>query len=451
MPERIHLVGACGSGMSALALWYASLGRTVTGCDRDPGKGCEALERAGIRVFAGQDPAHVEGMDGVVFSAAVPRTDPELVRADELGIPVLRRSEALEELTRGTTLLAVAGAHGKSTTTAMTGWILQECGLDPTVMVGASIPGWTGGFRAGGALAVVEADEYDRAFLRLRPSCAAVTSFAAEHLECYGDRAALDMAFGVFLEMTAPGGSVVVPKELAHLARWAARIGRRVILTGPGGDIECRRTGGTGWEQTCETDGVPWRLGLPGAHNLRNACTAAALASTVGVPVERSVRALESFPGVGRRLERIGMLGAAVAVSDYAHHPDEMEAALEALAGLTAGGRIGVVFQPHLYSRTAAMAEDMGRALSTAAWSLVLPVFGARELPIPGVDAEQVAAAARRAGADCVSCRPEELAGLLRSRSADAVVFMGAGTIDGMARALVGEEASWRSGPGRPS
>ena len=145
------------------------------------------------------------------------------------------------------------------------------------------------------------------------------------------------------------------------------------------------------------------------------------------------------------------MLGAAVAVSDYAHHPDEMEAALEALAGLTAGGRIGVVFQPHLYSRTAAMAEDMGRALSTAAWSLVLPVFGARELPIPGVDAEQVAAAARRAGADCVSCRPEELAGLLRSRSADAVVFMGAGTIDGMARALVGEEASWRSGPGRPS
>jgi UDP-N-acetylmuramate--alanine ligase len=438
MPEKIHLMGCCGSGMSALALWYSSLGREVTGCDKDPGQGCEALMEAGIPILTGHDPSHVAEVDRVVFSAALPLSHPELARAVELGKPVLRRSEALEELTRGTILLAVAGAHGKSTTTAMTGWILQEAGLDPTVMVGASIPGWTGGFRSGGSVTVVEADEYDRSFLRLKPSSAAVTSFADEHLECYGSTEALSMAFGMFLEMTMPGGTVIVPSGLEHLARWAARIGRRVLVTGPGGRLECRRTGVCGWEQTYVVDGVEGLLRLPGMHNLRNACTAIALASTVGVTAECSVAALESFPGAARRLEKIGMLGSAIAISDYAHHPDEMTAALEGVAALTGGGRTGVVFQPHLYSRTSAQAEYMGLALAAATWSLVLPVYAAREEPVPGVTGELVADAARRAGADCLACFPDELPRLLDLRHADAVVFMGAGSIDSIARKLTG-------------
>jgi UDP-N-acetylmuramate--alanine ligase len=437
MPEKVHLMGSCGSGMSALALWYSSLGLEVTGCDRDPGQGCEALVEAGIPISKGHDPSHVEEADRVVFSAALPRSHPELARAAELGKPVLRRSEALEELTRGTILLAVAGAHGKSTTTAMTGWILQEAGLDPTVMVGASIPGWTGGFRPGGSITVVEADEYDRSFLRLKPSSAAVTSFADEHLECYGSPEALSMAFGVFLEMTVPGGTVIVPSGLEHLARWAARIGRRVLVTGPGGHLECRRTGSSGWDQTFVVEGVEGLLRQPGAHNLRNACTAIALASTVGVSTRCSVAALESFPGAARRLERIGMLGRAIAISDYAHHPDEMTAAMEGAAALTRGGRVGIVFQPHLYSRTSAQAEYMGLALAAAAWSLVLPVYAAREEPIQGVTGELVAEAARRAGADCLACSTEELPRLLDLRDADAVVFMGAGSIDSVARKLI--------------
>jgi len=438
MPEKVHLMGVCGSGMSALALWYAKLGREVTGCDRDPGQGCSALSAAGIQILAGHDPSHVEGVDRVVFSAALPLSHPELVRAAALGIPMLRRSEALEELTSGAVLIAVAGAHGKSTTTAMTGWILQEAGLDPTVMVGASIPGWTGGFRAGGLITVVEADEYDRSFLRLKPSAAAVTSFADEHLECYGSHEALAMAFGMFLEMTMPGGTVIVPSGLEHLAKWAARIGRKVLVTGPGGDLECRWTGGDGWVQTYVVDGVEGLLRQPGAHNLRNACTAIALASTLGIPVGRSVEALKSFPGAVRRLEKIGMLGRAIAISDYAHHPDEIAAAIEGVLALTGSGRVGVVFQPHLYSRTAAQAEGMGLALSAAAWSLVLPVYAAREEPLPGVSSELVTDAAGRAGADCLSCSPEELPGLLGLRDADAVIFMGAGSIDAIARKLTG-------------
>ena len=432
---KIHLIGICGSGMSSLALWYNHLGFQVTGCDRDPGENLRELEDRGIEVHAGHDPAHVEECDAVVFSAAVPFHSPELVLARERGIRVLRRSEALAELANGSRLVAVAGTHGKTTVTAMTGWILEKAGMDPTVMVGGRVTAWNGNFRPGGNLAVVEADEFDRTFLRLQPDSAAVTSFGIDHLECYGSPEALKMAFSVFLEMTRPGGSVVVPISDTQLARWARRIGRRVITAGQGGDVFCRELKRRGWEQDYVIDGISGTLPMPGAHNLRNAETAMALAETLGVSRETSVRALESFPGIFRRLEKIGMLGSSTVISDYAHHPQELDAVLEALLALSPG-RVGVVFQPHLYSRTASHGKAMGGSLAAAAWSLVLPIYPAREEPVPGITSRLVVDGALKAGGESALAERENLAEELGRREADIIAFIGAGSVDAMAREL---------------
>lgn len=439
MGVRVHLVGVCGSGMSALAMWYSSRGFTVSGCDRNPGDNLQELERASVTVFSGHDPSHAADCDILVHSAAVPSDHPEIIAARYSGVTVLRRSEALAELANGTRLLAVAGAHGKTTTTAMTGWILQEAGLDPTVMLGGSVTPWGGNFRAGGDISVVEADEYDRTFLRLRPLSAAVTNYALDHLECYGSPEALSMAFGVFLEMTRPGGTVIVPGVSRDLALWAERIGRRVVTTGPGGDMECSSLGPSGWGVDYAVSGVKGRLPVPGEHNLRNAETAMALAGTFGIAAEVSVTALSSFPGVARRLENIGSFGGSLLLSDYAHHPDEIVAALGAVKGAVQGN-VGVVFQPHLYSRTAAQAEEMGRALLAADWSAVLPIYPAREEPLPGVTGSLVSDACRRAGGDCEDCSGDDLRELLSRRRADVVVFMGAGSVDGMGRRMAGED-----------
>lgn len=437
MPEAIHMLGICGSGMSSLALWYRNRGMQVSGCDRSPGENLGELRDAGIDVFTGHDPDHVRSCSTVVHTAAIPGDHPELREARRLGKRILRRSEALAELANDSTLIAVAGAHGKTTTTAMTGWILEKAGLDPTVMLGGSVSAWKGNFRAGSRVTVVEADEYDRTFLRLRPESAAVTTYAVDHLECYGSPEALSLAYGVFLEMTRPGGTVVVPLASEDLAVWAARIGRRVITTGHGGMVFCSGEGGRGWEQTYTVEGISGVLPQPGEHNLRNAETAIALASTMGVDIGQSVEALSSFPGVARRLERIGSLAGTVLLSDYAHHPDEIEAAIDAVCGY-AEGSVGVVFQPHLFSRTAAQAEEMGRALSRATWSLVLPIYPAREEPVAGVTSSLVADACTRFGGDSTVCSPEDLPGLLEARTAGTVVFMGAGSVDSMGRKIAG-------------
>ncbi|MCD4848219.1 MAG: UDP-N-acetylmuramate--L-alanine ligase [Candidatus Aegiribacteria sp.] len=436
MAKCVHLIGICGSGMSSLALWYRSRGYIVSGCDRNPGENRSELAAKGIQVFEGHSPDHIKDAEEVVFSAAIPPDHPEIVQSLKNGIKVLRRSEALADLANDTTLLAVAGAHGKTTTTAMTGWILQETDLNPTVMLGGRVSEWNGNFRSGSDLTVVEADEYDRAFLHLRPMSAAITSFAIEHLECYGTPEALSVAFGIFLEMTRPGGTVVVPSKNRELARWAERIGRRVITTGTMGDILCKCTRVDSWEQEYQIGDITGILPLPGEHNLRNAETAIALASTVGVDAADAIRALRNFPGVSRRLEKIGKFGSAIVLSDYAHHHDEINAALQGVSQVS-NGKICVVFQPHLYSRTAAHAEEMGRALSSADCSLILPVYPAREKPIEGVDSSLIVDAVRRAGGTCEACFQKELRPRLSDMQADVIVFMGAGSVDQYARRIV--------------
>ena len=435
----VHLMGVCGSGMSGLAAWYRALGHQVTGCDGSPSESkVHSLGEKGISVLTGHSPEHLNGVDRLVFTAAIPEDNIELSAARKAGITVLRRSEALAELTMSHTLVAVAGAHGKTTTTSMAGWIAQECGLNPTVFVGGNMECWGGNFRSGGELAVVESDEFDRTFLRLTPSHAAVTSYALEHLECYGSPEALEWAFQAFLESVLPGGTVIVPMEKPGLGYWAARIGRNVLRSGPGGEIDAKQVDYTGWGAKYTLFGCRGFLPCPGTHNIRNAQVAVALSLACGVEPADAISALENWPGVSRRLEKIGEFDGRVFVSDYAHHPDEMAAALGSLRS-SVEGPLNVVFQPHLYSRTSLLHREMGIALRIADTSFVLPVYPAREAPIPGVNEQLVVSAARRAGAKCSAVTPDELERVVCGLDRGVTVFMGAGSIDSMARTIVRE------------
>lgn len=435
---KVHLMGVCGSGMSGLALWYRALGHQVSGCDGSPSPDkTRSLEAAGVKVLHHHSPAHLEGVDRLVFTAAIPSENQELEAARKAGITVLRRSEALAELALSHRVVAVSGAHGKTTTTSMTGWIAQECGANPTVFVGGHMDCWGGNFRSGGELAIVESDEYDRTFLRLTPAHAAVTSYALEHLECYGSPEALEWAFQAFLESVLPGGTVIVPMEKPALGYWASRIGRKVLRSGPGGEIDAKMGEYPGWGEKYTLFGCRGFIPAPGVHNVRNAQVAVALSQAVGIEPSEAVAALESWPGVSRRLEKIASRGDTVYVSDYAHHPDEMAAALSSLEN-SVKGPITVFFQPHLYSRTSLLHREMGVALGIAGKSFVLPIYPAREEPLPGVDSSLVAKAAIKAGADCSEIKPGNIEAALKDAEGGIVVFMGAGSIDSIARSILG-------------
>lgn len=427
MRGSIHLIGIRGAGMCALARWYESLGWRVTGCDLAPGED-DAL--AGLPVYSGHSSSHLDGQDAVVYTAAMPEDCRELVEARKRGIPTLRRSEALGELTRECDTLAVAGAHGKTTTTSMAGWILQETGMNPTVFLGGAMTAWGGNFRRGGRLAVVEADEYDRAFLRVSAAHAAVTSFDLEHLECYGSPEALEWAFQVFLELTLPGGTVVVPVENRSLGKYAERIGRRKVTCGPSGDYHLEPLEHRGWGMAYDYNGRSGILPAPGVHNLRNAATAVALCHAWGVEPSDALEALSDWPGVRRRLEVLGERDGTIIVSDYAHHPREMAAAISAVRN-GVSGPVEVVFQPHLFSRTAALHREMASALEKADRAWVLPVYPAREKPVEGVSSDLLV---RASEGRLAAVSEDDLHRIAERCRASALVFMGAGSVDRMAR-----------------
>ncbi len=436
---NVHIMGICGSGMSALAGWFSALGNKVSGCDGSPSPDkIISLGKLGITVETGHSTSHLKNIDLLVFSAAIPRDNLELSGAREIGISTMRRSEALAELASSHKVVSIAGAHGKTTTTSMAGWIAQETGFDPTVFIGGNMNCWNGNFRAGGKLAIVESDEFDRTFLRLTPSHAAVTSFALEHLECYGSPEALEWAFQAFLESVLPGGTVIVPMEKPGLAFWAERIGRTILTSGPGGDVDAKMLGYKGWGEKYKLFGCNGFLPAPGIHNVRNAQVAVALSTACGIPADRAIEALASWPGVSRRLEKIGEYNGTTVVSDYAHHPDEIAAALSSVKKLS-NGPVTVVFQPHLPSRTSLLYREMGSALLIADNSYVLPIFQAREKALPGVDSSLVCAAAKRSGAHCTQILMDQIGDVLRSSTGGVLIFMGAGSIDSEARKILQE------------
>ncbi len=402
----VHFVGIGGAGMSALALIACRRGVVVSGCDADP-SGAADLAAMGARVWQGHDPAHLEGARAVVVTAAVSAGHPELERARALGLPVVPRKEALAALIGSARSVAVSGTHGKTTTTVMTTEALTAAGLAPTGIAGGRVSAWGGNaLVAGDDLFVVEADEYDKAFLTLHPTVAIVNNVEPDHLECYGSMAALEDAF---VEFAGRAETAIVSADDPGARRIAERLSGGLRRFGFAAEADVRITDvaqhADRTEATIRWRGgraLPLRLRVPGVHNLRNAVAALAATDAIGGDPIRAAEALAAFGGVGRRFERLGEHGGVAVVDDYAHHPSELVATLAAARQAYPGRRLVAVFQPHLYSRTAAHGQAMGEALAAADLVVVTEVYAAREQPIDGVSGRQVADAARSAGADAL-------------------------------------------------
>lgn len=394
---RVHLIGVGGAGMSAIALLLASRGLPVSGSDARPGAVLDALAAAGVRVHVGHDPAHVADADTVVVSSAIRPTNPELARARDLGLRVLHRSVALAALMRGRRTVAVAGAHGKTTTSAMVARALACAGLDPSYAIGAAVEGPVGARHGGGDVFVAEADESDGSFLAYSPFVAVVTNVEPDHLDHYGTREAFEEAFVAFARRVEPGGHLVACADDAgarRLADAARADGVRVLTYGTtDADVVVgpwlpEVGGGMGGAVTVEGLGdgpLELRLAVPGAHNGLNAAAAWTVARLLGVPASDAAAGLAGFMGTGRRFEERGSAGGVRVVDDYAHHPTEVAALLRAARPVAGAGRLLVLFQPHLYSRTRTFAAEFAAALDAADVVVVTDVYAAREDPEPGV------------------------------------------------------------------
>jgi UDP-N-acetylmuramate--alanine ligase len=458
-PRPIHFMGIAGAGMSGLALLARQQGVAVTGCDNDP-SGAADLAALGVEMWRGHDPGHVDGARAVVVTAAVPGDHPELERARALGVPVVRRADALSQAVAGGTVVAVAGTHGKTTTTVMVTEALAAAGRDPTGLAGGRVARWGGNARVGRgvhgrALYVVEADEYDRAFLSLAPTVAVVNNVEADHLECYdGSVAVLEQAFA---EFAGRARRVIAGGDDAGAERVAAAVRAPVWRVGLGADADVRivepqldERGSTARIELPGGRALTLRLRVPGLHNVRNAAAALAVVQELGADVDRALAALAEFTGVGRRFERVGEAHGVTVVDDYAHHPTEVQATLAAARQVFPRRRVVAVFQPHLFSRTALHGDALGRALAAADVVVVAPIYAAREQPLPGVSAALVARGAARAGATTVAVR--ERAALTERvvetvRPGDVVVTLGAGDVTRVGPELI--ERLEKREPGR--
>jgi UDP-N-acetylmuramate--alanine ligase len=441
----VHFMGIGGAGMSGLALIACRRGVAVTGCDADPA-GAQDLTALGVSVVAGHAPAHVEGARAVVHTAAVKSDHPELSRARALGLAVIPRKLALAELVAGRTTVAVSGTHGKTTTTVMATEALAAAGCDPTGVAGGRVGSWGGNARiAGDSLFVVEADEYDQAFLTLDPTVALVNNVEPDHLECYGSVEALEDAF---VEFAGRADLAIIGADDPGAVRIARRLGRKAQTFGFAEEADIRITevgqapGETSARVALPGAGpVTLQLRVPGVHNLRNAVGAlAAVAHLAPGGVAPALEALHRFGGVGRRFERLGEFAGVAIVDDYAHHPSELVATLAAARQAFPGRRLVAVFQPHLFSRTAAHGVAMGRALAAADVVVVTEIYPAREQPIPGVSGRQVAEAAEQAGGSAVFEADRAAVGrrvLDLLEPGDVVLTLGAGDITRLGPQLV--------------
>ncbi len=434
----IHFVGIAGAGMSALAELFVRRGYRVTGCDASL-TSADDLRRLNIELFTGHDPAHVAGASEVIVTSAVRKDHPELVRARELGIPVTRRAEALGRAVSGGELVAIAGTHGKTTTTVMTTEAFASAGLDPTGIAGGRVEAWNGNLRGGshGAF-VVEADEYDRSFLALTPTIAVVTNVEEDHLDIYpGGLAEIRDAFAQFVRPARvivlcaddAGSSTLPVPNTAEVIRYGidsddARL--RAV------DIEAANRGSVFGVEYDGQELGKLSLRVPGIHNVKNAL--AAVASGIGLGVElNAMRAgLESFGGVERRFDLVGEVNGVTIVDDYAHHPTEIAATLEAARAAYPKKRIIAAFQPHLYSRTRDFYHEFAAVLSKADVVYLCELYPAREQPISGVSSALIAIAMQQSGcaAKWEGPRSDLAAALAREvRDNDLVLTMGAGDI----------------------
>ncbi len=462
--HRIHFVGIGGAGMGGIAEVLHNLGFTVTGSDVRSGAVVERLIGLGVAVRIGHDPAHIEGTDAVVVSTAVTEDNVEVQAARRARLPVVPRAEMLAELMRFRQGVAVAGTHGKTTTTSLLASCLAEGGLDPTFVIGGRLISAGAHARLGtGPYLLAEADESDASFLHLKPVMAAVTNIDADHLGTYGgDFETLRRTFIDFLHHLPFYGLAVLCLDDPEVRRLRDELGRPVLTYGFAADADIRAEalepdGHRTRFRVHEGDGGSFRVevSLPGRHNVLNATAAIALARELGVAFPAIQRALADFQGIGRRFQVYPDIplaggGTATLVDDYAHHPRELAATLQAAREAWPGRRLVVVFQPHRYSRTRELFHDFARVLSGADALVLTEVYGAGEAPLPGVDGRALAAAVREQGgvqpifAEALPEIPGLLAGLLRPQ--DVVLTLGAGSI-GSLPARLGEAIAPGGGP----
>lgn len=435
-----HFIGIGGAGMSALARLALADGLPVSGSDQTASPPIERLRALGARVYVGHGADHLDGATVVVVSSAVPEDNPELVAARGRGLPVLHRADLLAQLLGRRRGIAVAGSHGKSTTSALIALMLVRAGCDPTMVVGADLPALGGNARlGGGSYVVAEADESDGSFIRLRPWIAVITNVDDDHLDHYRDRDGLMSAFGEFLRGLRPGGAAVLCRDDPAVCQLAARCRRDVLTYGfhAAADVTAIDLLAQGFRTDFRvlhrgSDIGRFQIGAPGRHNAQNALAALAVALRLGLDMDLVRQALSEFSGVGRRFELLNPGSAVTVVDDYAHHPTEVRATLQA-ARQVHSGRILVMFQPHRYSRTQLLAEEFGGAFAAADELLLAEIYPAGESPLPGVSSELIAAAVRRSGGPPVVPCPglEDLAAqaVRRARPGDLVLSMGAGDV----------------------
>ncbi len=439
--QHIHFVGIGGVGMSGIAEVLLTLGYRVTGSDARRSETVERLERLGAKVFLGHGATHVEGAHVVVYSSAVARDNVEVQTARQRGVPVIARAEMLAELMRLKYGIAIAGTHGKTTTTSMVAAVMGAGGFDPTVVVGGRVHGLGTNARLGqGEFLVAEADESDGSFLKLTPTIAVVTTVDAEHLDHYADLDAIVSAFLAFVNKVPFYGSAVVCLDDPNIQRMIPRIDKRVVTYGleAGADLTARRLQFVETRSTFEVVHRGATLGtitlqVPGRHNVLNALAAASVGLDLEVPFEKIAPALAAFAGVQRRFQIRGEAQGVLVVDDYGHHPAEIRATLAAAkAGFDR--RVVTVFQPHRYSRTQHLRDDFLTAFYQSDILIVMDIYAAGEAPIPGVHARDLADGIAAHGHREVLYMGGDRAAIVgylceSTRAGDLVLTLGAGDV----------------------
>ncbi|WP_119290465.1 UDP-N-acetylmuramate--L-alanine ligase [Azohydromonas sediminis] len=453
--KHIHFVGVGGAGMSGIAEILHNLGYTVSGSDQSDTATTRRLAQLGMRVAIGHDAAHIAGADAVVVSTAVRGDNPEVIAARAKRIPVVPRAVMLAELMRLRKGIAIAGTHGKTTTTSLVTSVLAAAGVDPTFVIGGKLQSAGANSRLGsGEYIVVEADESDASFLNLSPILSVVTNIDADHMDTYGhDFARLKQAFVDFLHRMPFYGAAILCGDDPGVRSIVPLVSRPVVTYGLGPEVQVRAVGvqalpgGQMRFVAQRRNGVampdlPVTLNLPGEHNVRNALAAIAVAAEIELPDEPVVHALAHFGGVGRRFERYGEVpahggGTFTLIDDYGHHPAEMAAVLAAARGAFPGRRLVLAFQPHRYTRTRDCFEDFVKVMGHADAVLLTEVYPAGEAPIVAADGRSLARALRVAGrvepvfVDDVAALPQAIVDV--ARDGDVVIVMGAGSIGAVA------------------
>jgi UDP-N-acetylmuramate--alanine ligase len=439
----VHFIGIGGAGMSGIARVLLARGTAVSGSDAKDSLAVSALRALGAEVHIGHHADHIAGATTVVMSTAIRENNPELAAARASGVRVLKRAEALAELLVDHRAVAVAGTHGKTTTTSMLTVAAQHCGVDPSFAIGGDLnEAGSNAHHGSGDLFIVEADESDASFLVYQPHAAVVTNVEPDHLDHHGSVEAYEQAFRDFVTTVAEDGFLVMSADdsgAVALASYARSRGLDVRSYGTAPDSDLRldalaaHGGGSSYDAVLRGRRIGQvQLLVAGEHMARNSAAALLTAIGLGLPEAQVIEGLAGFTGVRRRMELKGAAGGVRVYDDYAHHPTEVRAQLVAARGMTGGGRLVAVFQPHMYSRTATFAEGFGQALALADEVIVMDVYGAREDPVPGVSGALVAAA--------VTLPPEHVryepswsavpeAVVARTAPGDLVVTLGAGDV----------------------